>query len=288
MGNQMLEVITKEILDSERENLRSFNQRNSKETYTKNRVGEKRLMNCGEECEIIGYNGALDIIVKFIRTGELVRCTYNQFKKAEVKSHFIPSVYGVGIVGLETIVDENGEVLKLYTTWKSMLQRCYSEKYHLKQPTYKGCTVCEEWLYYPNFKKWYEENYYEIKGQKMCLDKDILNKGNKVYSSENCVFVPQGVNILFIKNNASRGSLPIGVHWNKKNRKYQAQCNFFDVKNNEYKRKYLGLYNTPQEAFDAYKIAKEENVKQVADHYKNQIPKKLYEAMYRYEVCIDD
>ncbi len=175
-----------------------------------------------------------------------------------------------------------------YAVWYGMLQRCYSEKCQQKYPTYKNCTVCEEWLYYPNFKKWYEENYYEIDGQRMHLDKDILNKGNKVYSPENCVFVPQGVNKVFTKNDANRGDYPVGVSWNKQNKKYRANCSIFDIENNKYVYMYLGLHNTPEEAFKVYKTTKEKNIKQVAEYYKGQIPSKLYEAMYRYEVEITD
>ena len=75
---------------------------------------------------------------------------------------------------------------------------------------------------------------------------------------------------------------------NKKADKFQSQCNIFDIEIDKSVNKHLGLYNTPQEAFDAYKQFKEQNIKQVADNYRNQIPKKLYEAMYRYKVEIDD
>ena len=44
-----------------------------------------------------------------------------------------------------------------YITWTHMLQRCYSEKSQLKHPTYKGCTVCDEWLIFSNFKTWMEQ-----------------------------------------------------------------------------------------------------------------------------------
>ena len=62
-----------------------------------------------------------------------------------------------------------------------MLRRCYDEKYHQKEPTYIGCTVCDEWRYFLNFEKWYEDNWYDIEGETMCLDKDILVKGNNLY-----------------------------------------------------------------------------------------------------------
>lgn len=254
----------------------------------KNRIGEKRIMKCGEEAEIVEYRSVRDIVVKFLKTGELIRCEYGNFKKGTIKSHFTPTVYGMGIVGLERTKDVSGKALRSYNIWKHMLQRCYDKNYQRKHPTYINCKICNKWLFYPNFKKWYEDNYYEVEGQRMDLDKDILVKGNKTYSPETCIFVPQKLNILFINRELDRGDLPIGVCWHKSTNRYSAQYNSLVLNNDNRKSRHLGLYSTPEEAFNSYKKVKEENIKQVADYYKNKIPEKLYEAMYRYEVDITD
>lgn len=252
------------------------------------RKGERKIMNCGEEAEIIEYINNKEIIVKFIKTGEMIKCEYNNFKKGKIKSHFTPTVYGVGIVGTDKIVDVNGKKAISYEIWRSMLQRCYDEKALQRNPTYKNCLVCKEWLYYPNFKSWYDNNYYDVDDEQMCLDKDILFKGNKIYSPETCIFVPHNINKLFTKSNKVRGSLPIGVCWVNRDKVYRAQCNIFDIKSKISKRKNLGNFINIEQSFNTYKKAKEENIKQVADYYKDQIPKKLYDAMYKYEVYIDD
>ena len=250
------------------------------------RVGETKTMNCGEIAIIVNYACYNDITVKFKTTGELVKTTYSCFKKGLVKSHFTPSVYGVGIIGNEKTIDENGKTTKSYSVWHSMLWRCYSDECHKTRPTYKGCTVCEEWLNYSNFKKWFNDNYYEIDGEQMALDKDILVKGNKIYSPNTCVFVPKDINMLFTKRDKARGKYPIGVYFNKNANKFIAKCNtFYNVKKQQ---KYLGYYNTIEDAFKVYKESKEANIKQVADYYKDKIPNKLYEAMYNYKVEITD
>ena len=254
----------------------------SKET----RLGEARMMNCGEIAFIVNYANRTNITVQFKTTGELVKTTYQHFKDGKVKSHFTPSVYGVGIIGNEKTKDENGEIIKSYSVWKEMLRRCCYEKFKKTHPTYKDCTVCEEWHNYSNFKKWYDDNYYEIKGEQMALDKDILVKGNKTYAPNTCMFVPQNINNLFTKSNKARGKYPIGVYFNKNKNKYQANCNIFN--NGKSKLKYLGLYNTIEDAFKVYKEFKENYIKQVADYYKENIPDKLYEAMYNYKVEITD
>ena len=120
----------------------------------------------------------------------------------------------------------------------------------------------------------------------MDLDKDILMKGNKIYSPDTCVFVPKNINTLFTKSNKSRGKYPIGVYFNKDRNKFQVNCNTFY--NGKTQQKYLGLYNTIEDAFNAYKQSKEANIKQVADYYKENIPDNLYEAMYNYKVEITD
>lgn len=259
---------------------------NVKVSNNKKRLGETVMQNCGEVAFIVEYVNAHDITVQFKTTGELVKTEYGAFVKGEVKSHFIATVFGVGITGLEPIRNENGKRMDSYACWKDMLRRCYSAKYQEKHQTYKCCRVCDEWLYYTNFKKWYDENYYEIESKKSHLDKDIIIKCNKVYSPDTCVFVPNFINNLFTKNQKTRGAFPIGVSYNKTKKKYVSQLSVF--KDGKSTIKWLGYFDTANEGFEAYKKAKEEYIKEVADEYKDKIPAKLYEAMYGYEVSIDD
>ena len=156
----------------------------------------------------------------------------------------------------------------------------------LKKPTYKNVTVDKDFYCFQDYGAWREDNYYEVKDERMCLDKDILIKGNNIYSPDTCIFVPERINTLFIKSDAIRGDCPIGVTYRKDTNKYVAQCSIKTKEGSKNKR--LGSYNTPEEAFKAYKEFKEEYIKQVADEYKYYIPKELYEAMYRWEVEITD
>ena len=138
-------------------------------------------------------------------------------------------------------------------------------------------------LNFQNFGEWFENNYYEIDGETMHLDKDILCKGNKEYASDKMIFVPERINTLFCKSDATRGDCPIGVSYYKASNKYTAKCNI-----GEDGYKFLGYYDTPHTAFLAYKEFKEQYIKQIADEYKNKIPKKLYDAMYAWTVEEDD
>ena len=118
----------------------------------------------------------------------------------------------------------------------------------------------------------------------LCVDKDILSHGNRIYCPEKCILVPNRLNSLFAKSGSIRGDLPIGVskYWYDNNR-YLASMKIGN------KRSYfIGIYSSANEAFEAYKIEKEKLIKNLAGEYKNIIPKKVYDALMNYEVLITD
>lgn len=142
-----------------------------------------------------------------------------------------------------------------YDRWKTMLTRCYGKKRNPRNNSYIGCSVCEEWLSFSNFRAWMEQQDWEGKE----LDKDLLVPGNKVYKAEACVFVSRVVNGFVTESGAKRGEWPIGV--SKRSTKFLAGCNNPFSK----KREYLGLYETPQEAHKAWLKRKLELAKILAD-----------------------
>ena len=166
-------------------------------------------------------------------------------------------VYGVGINDADYVVERketievDGKIKQrvvwvcpYYRTWKNMLKRCYSDKYQERQPTYKGCSVSEEWLTFSNFKRWMERQDFEGKQ----LDKDLLFEGNKVYSAETCTFVTRGVNLFTTDRGNNRGEWLIGVCWNKRDGVFMSQCSNPFTK----KREYLGLFVNELEAHQAW------------------------------------
>lgn len=255
-----------------------------------NRTGETVINSQGIEMKIIEWENTKKFKVQFNDELNSVREIYNydNFKRGNIRSLYYKEVLGVGCIG-EGKYDSKYyfKNANIYKYWTSMMRRCYSDKVIKNQPTYQEVMVCNEWHNFQNFAEWFEDNYYEIEGQRMCLDKDILNKGNKIYSPDNCIIAPNDINNLFTKANKSRGELPIGVYYKTRDEVYVAQCNIVTP---EGKRKsvWLGQYNNPEEAFIAYKTFKEQHIKEVADRYKDKIPSKLYKAMYGYEVENDD
>jgi hypothetical protein len=247
-----------------------------------NRVGEKYITNEGFKIEIIEYFGAFDCTIQFECGLTVNKVIYSNIKKGRIKNPNHKSVFGVGFFGQGKYKAKvQCEKTEQYNRWTDIFRRCYDKKYQEKHPTYKEVTVCEEWSNFQNFAKWYEDNYNSETMEGWCLDKDILVKGNKIYSPETCCFVPQEINKLFMKRASKRGNYPIGV-WKHKGGKMVAGI----VENN--KSKHLGLFNTPEEAFESYKKTKESYIKEVADKWKDKLNSRVYKAMIDYQVEITD
>ena len=140
------------------------------------RTGEESINNFGSKMVIRGYRGALDIDVHFPEykwTSKHVQ--YGVFKNGNIKCPNEKRYFGVGYLGEGKYkLSENGKHTHKYNIWYNALKRCYDPKYQEKEPTYKGCTVENYLLNFQHMGEWIEENYYEVLGEQMCLDKDIL------------------------------------------------------------------------------------------------------------------
>lgn len=189
-------------------------------------------------------------------------------------------VYGAGINDISESTCVNGNDLPYVVKWRGMLSRCYSTLYQKRQPTYIGCTVCDEWLLLSNFKKWYDENY--IDGFQ--LDKDILVVGNKIYSPDTCRFVPVYLNMLLTNNRIDKRKFPTGVSEikpstgnSKINSTYMAQC--WDGQGKHIRK----TFKTIEAAQEWYRVTKTRVVKEQAQRafLENAIKSDVYLALVR-------
>ena len=191
-------------------------------------------------------------------------------------------VYGKGINDRTRPTLADGKNVKEYDLWTGMLERCFSEKSQTRYPTYKSCSVSDNFLNYSFFYDWCQGligfGKVDEKGRSWCLDKDLLFIGNKTYSETTCVFVPQNINLFFTDRGNARGDYPVGVNFHKANGKFHARC----VVNG--KSKHLGYFNTPDEAFAVYKPFKEALCKQLALKWQSEIDERLFNAMMKWEV----
>ena len=214
--------------------------------------------------KIISYNLCSDIQVEFQDEHKFVaNTTYQNFKRKVISNPYDRSVCGIGYIGEgKYSYQSDGEVNTVYDIWKNMLRRCYSERLRWKYPAYEDCEMCDEWLNLQNFCEWYFNNYYDVgDGERIHIDKDILFKGNRIYSPEKCIFVPQRINMVFTKKNRNTDSdLPTGIN----------RCvNGF---RSTYNGKSLGVSKTLEEAINKYNVQKRIHIKQLVEEYGNRLP----------------
>lgn len=177
-------------------------------------------------------------------------------------------VYGVGIYDSYEKVKGN----RCYIVWGSMIERCFSQRWKQLHPTYADCSMWEGWKNYSVFKKWFDENY--VKGYD--LDKDLLSRGAKVYSPETCVFLPPEINRAILCKGKNNG-LKIGVR--KYKDRYKAYINMGYTRD-------LGMFDTEDDAHDAYVIAKRRHIKTLAKYYfsRGGINQKIYDALLNFPI----
>lgn len=160
-------------------------------------------------------------------------------------------VYGVGLNDADYTVRRvvNGKEIccPFYMTWRNMLLRCYNKKCKTNHPSYEGCYVSDDWLIFSNFKNWMKLQSWEGNA----LDKDILYKKNKVYSSSTCVFVSKKLNNFLTHMKSHGGRLPVGVTFHPKSKKFIARCH-----NGNGKRVHIGMFDCIDSASQAWKNTK--------------------------------
>lgn len=186
-------------------------------------------------------------------------------------------VQGVGRNDVDYPVVVDGNPIKSYEVWNSMLKRCYSKNYLSRHPSYIGCRVCEEWMSLSTFSEWFAENYKDG----YAMDKDIIDPSNKMYCPEKCVFVPTWLNAFVVDRSAGRGDFPIGVSrlraTKKKEELFLSSCRFDGA------TVYLGRFSTPEEAHEAWRKKKVEIIESKKTEL-DSIDIRLYPAlMERYK-----
>lgn len=166
-------------------------------------------------------------------------------------------IYNIGINDYTDKIYVNNKLIKSYETWRHMIRRCYHEK-DKRYSNYggKGVTVCEEWLYFSNFKKWFDENYrwdLDEKGIRLDLDKDLLsNENNKIYSPNTCIFIPNNINLFLSYKKINNKFGYTGVYHHTNSNVWVAQIRDFHT----HKKKHLGCFKNIEDAIKSYKIAR--------------------------------
>ena len=238
---------------------------------------------CGD-FKVLKYTNSLNILIEFVETGFRKICQTKEIKTGSILDKSLPSVFNVGVLGDKYATKyklPNGRYrnFKEYETWSGLLERCYSEKCQIKHPTYRGCTVSENFKSYTYFYEWCNAQV-GFGNEGWQLDKDLLVKGNKIYSEDTCCFLPEEVNIALTRSDKTRGSSPIGV--TKRGGSYYASISIRG------KTKPLGSFKSETLAFEEYCKNKEEYLSLLAVQYENQIDPRVYGVLMNYKVEITD
>lgn len=235
--------------------------------------------NCGT-VTVVEYIKSNNVVVRF-SDGTEINARADHLRAGCVENPQKPVVCGIGYMGVgEHSSKACGRKTRVYNTWVNMLKRCYDEGVQRRHPTYRDCTVCEEWHNFQNFANWFALQM--CNNQDWQLDKDLSVVGNKVYSPEACCLIPRQVNSLLNDCRAVRGEFPQGVHLHVPTGKFCARTTING------KRKHLGMFYTSEEAFYVYKHNKEMHVREMAEEYRDDLPDEVYQNMLKYTVLITD
>jgi len=238
-------------------------------------IGKFFQTKAGHQFEVVAREDNGRFKIKFKSPVEYEQSVHgSNIISGSIANAFIPSHSGKGYLGL----GRSGAESKVYRTWAGMLKRCYD--YRPKAVTYHDCVVCNEWLHLKNFEDWFIE---QVVQEEWELDKDLLIKGNKIYSPTTCVFLPREINAFLTSRKNHRGEWPIGVTYHSRIGKWQATCN-----TNGWTEPYIGVYTSPNEAFLAYKEVKERYAKHLAEKWSGVIDVKAIEALQFYSIDISD
>ena len=240
------------------------------------KVGDVFPTNQGGSVIVIDYKNQKDITIQYIdKHSHVAVVQAANLKSGSLRNPYHKAVRGVGFVGVGDYNAYNGKIITPeYRAWIGMFNRCYSKG--LDNPTYKGCKVAPEWHNFQVFAEWYTNH--EFYGLGYHLDKDLLVKGNRVYSPSTCDMLPVEINSLMLDRRSERGDYPIGVSFLKRSSKFTAKLRIDGVTKN------LGSYNTAEEAHEVYVAEKEANVKRMALRYRDRISKQAFNALMNWKV----
>ncbi len=189
----------------------------------------------------------------------------------------------------EYIEYENRASIQAYHVYNGIKTRCKDAKVDNRiRKCYDKSTMCQEWLDHPKtFVKWYLEHYYECGDESMQVDKDLFGDGSGMYHPDFCCILPQRLNAMLAnsKKHYAEGEtpdnvLPLGVYYSGRAGKYFSKITFTGSE----KQIILSGWDTPEEAFEEYKMMKKADILMTAAKYKEQIPDYIYKKLLEVEI----
>lgn len=121
-----------------------------------------------------------------------------------------------------------------YKIYEGIYARCYGGSSLFVNCYYDDAYMCDEWKNSrDSFAEWYAANYYECGGERMAVDKELLNRGNKEYAPDKCCILPEAINSALASATKRRSrykstkGYAIGVDYDKARDKFFARITPF-------------------------------------------------------------
>lgn len=139
--------------------------------------------------------------------GERHNCNVQSFKKGGLRDYFYETICNTGYLGEKFAYDlERDFTHEDYIRWYNIIRNVSKKKVTCSEE-FKNFSKYVDWLHErENFK-----DLDEIYASRICIDKDIIEKGNMCYSFDKCCIVPNALNEIILFTNVKRGSYPLGV-----------------------------------------------------------------------------
>ena len=240
------------------------------------KVGDVMPTTKSGDCLVIKIEGKGRITVVFKENiNHDIITDYRTLKAGNILNPYFARYYGIGYLGVGKYrMSKNKQPTPSYSAWRFLMMRLFCEKRLLINPTYRGCTICKSWCNFQVFSDWFYSH--ESYGLGYELDKDLLISGNRHYSPETCVMIPQEINKAL--KTAQVNSVVAGVRKRKNTKGYQVRVTEHG------KRRHVGEFYTEEEASAAYVKAKEEYIHSLAENWKGKIEERAYQALKSWTV----
>lgn len=223
--------------------------------------------------EVLDYCGNKTYNVLFFDTNNIEKFHSSAIKNGRINDCCRPVFLGKGYVGNGHYKAKvKGVITKEYVTWSNMMTRGYCPVYKSKQPTYKDCTVCEDWHNFQNFAKWCNEQP-NFSRDGFALDKDLMNPKNLMYSPYNCCILPREINSEI--NLSQRKGITLRSSGN-----YMVRGTV--LSGDKFKEKSLGSYKNYEEALEVYFGYKRGKILSLLKMYEEVLCEKIKTALLNY------
>ncbi len=133
--------------------------------------------------------------------------------------------------------------------------------------------LCEQWQQYENFKKWYDENLYEIENEEVEFSYKFWDVDNDIISPETSVLIPTEINKV-VRNIIRSAETGLMLNVNVQKNLYTIRM-FGEA---------IASSNNKEEICEIRRAIFKRQMIDFAEKYKGKIPDKIYARLLNFEL----